>query len=150
METQSNTDFPLEQSARWNGLEVPIEIEPEEDGEVSPVQREAVRLIQTLPPDILEKAAPVVVKNYETYREIYRDLLDDSDNPFRLPLARPADVWKQVEAISFFVPPHEGRVVPTFFLRAECEWDPEHGLEVRFRNGVADISSQQGELGIDD
>jgi len=143
METPSNTDFRLEQSAKWNGVQIPIEIEPEESGEVSPVQREAVRLIQSFPPDILEKCAPAVVQNYE----VYRDAVGDEDCP---PLARPADVWKQVHATNFSVPPHEGRTVPTFFLQAEIDWDVEHGLSVRFRNGVADISNQQGELGIDD
>lgn len=150
MENQSNPDFPLEQSASWNGAQIPIEIEPEGSGEVSPVQREAVRLIQSFPPDILDLAAPALMQNYETYREIYRGLLDDSDNPFRLPLARPADVWKQVHATRFFVPQHGEYTTPTFFLYAEIDWDVEHGLEVRFRNGVADAAGQQGDLGIED
>ncbi len=29
---------------------------------------------------------------------------------------------------------------------AECDWDPEHGLAVRFRNGRADPANQQGEI----
>ncbi|WP_176727091.1 hypothetical protein [Nostoc sp. KVJ20] len=33
------------------------------------------------------------------------------------------------------------------FFVDECDWDPEHGLEVRFRNGVADDADQIGEIG---
>lgn len=143
MENQSNPDFPLEQNASWNGAQSPIEIEPEGSGEVSSVQREAVRLIQSFSPDILDLAAPAVITNYE----IYREMLDDEDCP---PLAQPTDVWKQVRATKFSVPPHDGTVAPTFFLLAEIDWDVEHGLEVRFRNGVADAASQQGDLGIED
>ncbi|MFW9263727.1 DUF6985 domain-containing protein [Nostoc sp. CALU 546] len=34
-----------------------------------------------------------------------------------------------------------------FKLIAECDWEPEHGLEVCFRNGVADDVDQIGETG---
>jgi len=143
MENQTNSGFSLEHSALWNGVLIPVEIEPEADGEVSPVQREALRLCQLLPLDILETAAPAVVQNYEVYRE----MLGDDDCP---PLARPSDVWKQVHATRFSIPPHEGHPIPTFFLDAEIDWDVEHGLTVRFKNGHADESNQQGEIGIDD
>ncbi len=72
---------------------------------------------------------------------------DDEDLP---PLRTPADVWLSVQPSYVSVPPHHHTGVPTFLLFAECDWDPEHGLVVRFRNGHADAASQQGELGLED
>lgn len=63
------------------------------------------------------------------------------------PLASPADVWQAVRPTLIGVPAHGERTVPTFPLLSECDWNPEHGLVVRFRNGRA-ATSQQGELGI--
>ncbi len=133
----------LDYLVKWNGADVPLSIEPEEDGEVSPVQREALRLALGFPPDILERCAPAALQNYEVYRENW----GDEDYP---PLARPSDVWTLVTPRNFTIPPHYGLDVPTFFLNAECDWDVEHGLTVRFKNGVADESNQAGEIGLDD
>lgn len=130
-------------SVIFNGTEVPVEIEPEANGEVSPQQREALRLLLSLPPDAREAAAPAVVQNYE----VYRDAIGDEEMP---PLTRLADVWTLVEATSFQIPAHGTVSTPTFFLLAECDWDPEHGLVVRFRDGQADAASQQGELDLED
>jgi hypothetical protein len=57
-------------------------------------------------------------------------------------------VWDQVTFSYLFVPPHAAYNLqtPIFKLFAECSWDLEHGLEVRFHNGVADAASQQGDL----
>jgi hypothetical protein len=139
----NNFDASQPQTVTFNGAQVPVEIEPEANGELSTPQREALRLLQNLPSDVLELAAPAVVQNYEVYREA----IGDDELP---PLEAPVDVWKRVEPTSFFIPPHDETTTPTFFLQAECDWDPEHGLEVRFRNGQADASDQQGEMGLED
>lgn len=127
----------------WNGAPVPLSIEPEKSGEVSDVQREALQLALSMPPDILEVSAPIVVQNYE----IYREAIGDEEVP---PLAQPLDVWKAVTQTEFVVPMHGDCLIPTFFLRAKCAWNPEHELEVRFRDGVADASGQQGEQPLED
>ncbi len=134
-----------ERRVHFNGVDIPIEVEPEGDDTkaLSPVQREAVRLALTLPPGVLEAAAPAVVQNYE----VYRDAVGDEELP---PLQAPVDVWQRVEPSYISVPPHGDITTPNFFLLAECDWDPEHGLQVRFRNGHADASNQQGELGLED
>lgn len=126
----------------FNGVEVPIEVDAE-GGEMSPQQQEALRLLLSLPSDVLETSAPAVVQNYEVYREA----IGDEELP---PLENEVDVWKLVTPTSFEIPDHGNVTTPTFFLQAECDWDPEHGLVVRFRNGQADASDQQGELGIED
>jgi hypothetical protein len=125
----------------FNGFEVPVKIEPEDTSTLtlSPVQRSAVRLALELPPEVLTLAAPAVVQNYEVYRE----MLGDEELP---PLQVPEDVWKAVQPSYILVPRHFDVTIPTFMLKAECDWDPEHGLVIRFRNGHADASSQQGEL----
>ena len=137
-----NLDLDGEYTVPFNGVEVPIEIESDSQrGQVQ--QQAALRLLLSLPPDILQDAAPAVVQNYEVYREA----IGDEEMP---PLANPVDVWKLVEPTSFLIPEHGAVTTPTFLLMAECDWDPEHGLVVRFRNGHADASNQQGELGIED
>lgn len=133
----------LEQQVRFNGADIPLRIEPEEGQArtLSDVQRKAVRLALALPPDVLAAAAPAVVQNYEVYRE----MIGDDELP---PLQSPTDVWETVEPSYIEVPAHGTTMTPTFLLFAECDWDPEHGLVVRFRNGHADAANQQGELGL--
>ena len=125
-----------------NGVEVPVEIETDETGP-SPQQLKALSQALNLAPDVLEKSAPAVVQNYEVYRE----MIGDDELP---PLQNLIDVWKLVEPTDIYIPPHDAATPPGFFLMAECDWDPEHGLVVRFRGGVADAASQQGELDIAD
>ena len=123
---------------------VPIWVEPE-TGKVnqpSLLQREAIRQALSLPSDVLRITAPIVMQNYEVYRE----MVGDEEMP---PLSDPLQVWEQVTFSNLLVPTHSdyGLEISSFMLRAECSWDLEHGLEVRFRNGVADAASQQGDLG---
>ena len=121
---------------------IDLEADVTETGELSLLQREAIRQALALPPDVLRISAPVVMQNYEVYRE----MVGDEEMPR---LSDPIQVWEEVTFSNIFVPSHSdwGLEVPSFMLRAECSWDPEHGLEVRFRNGVADAASQQGDLG---
>ena len=137
--------WTLERSLMFNGVELPIRIEPEKDDppEISPVQRQALREVLSLPPDVLERSAPAVVQNYEVYRE----MLGDDELP---PLGVPTDVWGLIEPSYIMVEKHDQVTTPTFFLLAECDWDPEHGLIVRFHQGYADAADQQGELGLTD
>lgn len=135
-------DLTAQYTVTFNGVEVPIEIEPE-TGDSSAQQREALSALLSLSPQVLEESAPAVVQNYEVYREA----IGDEEMP---PLQNPVDVWQSVQATKFVIPAHDNYSTPTFLLIAECDWDPEHGLEVRFRNGRADAADQQGELGIED
>lgn len=151
METKQDKEFgtvlyvqgncELEQRVVLGGQEVPIRVDGEEDeGNLSPMQRQAVRHALALGPDALEVAAPVVVQNYEVYREA----LDEEQTP---QLERLVDVWKQVRIKCISVPAHHDVQNAYFEFQAECDWDPEHGLEVRFRNGVALDANQSGETG---
>ncbi|BBD63091.1 hypothetical protein NIES2109_59410 (plasmid) [Nostoc sp. HK-01] len=136
--------WTLEQSAVLGDRRVPICVDFEQGqiGELSSLQREAIRQALTLPADVLGITAPVVLQNYDVYRE----MIGDQEMP---PLANPIHVWDQVTFSYIYVPPHVEYELdtPTFELIAECDWEPEHGLEVRFRNGVAMEADQIGETG---
>ncbi|MEH2079526.1 MAG: hypothetical protein V7K89_05785 [Nostoc sp.] len=82
---------------------------------------------------MLRITAPVVLQNYD----VYCDMIGDQEMPL---LADPSQVWDQVTFSYIYVPPHVeyDLDIATFKLIAECDWEPEHGLEVRFRNGVGD------------
>ncbi|WP_414574098.1 DUF6985 domain-containing protein [Nostoc sp. CCY 9925] len=107
-------------------------------GELSSLQREAIRQALALPPDVLHITAPLVLQNYD----VYRDMIGDESMPL---LANPIQVWDQVTFSYIYV--EYDLDIATFKLIAECDWEPEHGLEVRFRNGVADDADQIGETG---
>ncbi|WP_414572333.1 DUF6985 domain-containing protein [Nostoc sp. CCY 9925] len=136
--------WTLEQSAVLGDRRVPICVDFEQGqiGELSSVQREAIRQALALPPDVLSITAPVVLQNYDVYRE----MIGEQEMP---PLANPIQVWDRVTFSYIYVPPHVeyDLDIPTFELIAECDWEPEHGLEVRFRNGVATEADQIGETG---
>ena len=132
--------WTLERRVNFNGHSIPVEIKPEfETLAISQVQRQAVQIALNLPSDTFLLSAPVVIQNYECYEEN----LDETE---LLELTDPIGIWKAIEPSYISVPAHEDVIIPTFILYAECIWDEEHGLEVRFRNGYADESDQQGRL----
>jgi hypothetical protein len=140
--TEDEVGWVLERRAVFGGAQVPIEIELDDEGKLDEFQRQAVRQALALRPNVLQEAAPAVVQNYEVYREMIGDELP--------PLGSPVDVWQQVHIEKISVPRHYDAQHSYFFLRAECDWDEEHGLEVRFRDGAPIDASQQGDLTIDD
>ena len=138
--TRDGSHWRLERTIVFAGQDVPIEIEEDEDGNFEPLQREAVRLALALGPDAHEEAAGAVVQNYE----VYRAALDEERTP---QLSRLVDVWQQVRIKHIYVPRHYEAQNAYFEIHAECDWDPEHGLWVSFRNGVAIEANQAGETG---
>ncbi|WP_138506823.1 DUF6985 domain-containing protein [Nostoc sp. PA-18-2419] len=136
--------WTLEQYAVLGDHCVPICVDFEQGqiGELSLLQREAIRQALALPSDVLSITVPLVLQNYNVYRE----MIGDEEMP---QLANPIQVWDKVTFSYIYVPPHVeyDLHIPTFKLIAECDWEPEHGLEVSFRNGVADDADQIGETG---
>lgn len=132
--------WTLAQCAVLGDRRVPICVDFEQGqiGELSSLQREAIRQALALPPDVLRITAPLVLQNYD----VYRDMIGDESMPV---LANPIQVWDRVTFSYIYV--EYDLDIATFKLIAECDWDPEHGLEVRFRNGVADDADQIGETG---
>ncbi|MEH2359160.1 DUF6985 domain-containing protein [Nostoc sp.] len=138
--TLEDNYWTLAQCAVLGDRRVPICVDFEQGqiGELSLLQREAIRQALALPPDVLRITAPVVLQNYD----VYRDMIGDESMPL---LANPIQVWDQVTLSDIYV--EYDLDIATFKLISECDWDPEHGLEVRFRNGVADDADQIGETG---
>ena len=126
----------LERGVLFAGAPVPIIAEPDEDGGCGfdTMQRVAVRLALALGPGAAKEAAGTVVQLYEIYRAAIGDGLPQ--------LERPADVWRQVRIGCIWVPRHYDAQHAYFLIEAECDWDPSHDLEIRFRNGVAIESDQ--------
>lgn len=137
-------DGVLEPRAVFGPHQVEVRVEiAHEQNELTEAQRQVLRSALNLPSDVLARAAAPVVQNYD----IYRDMIGDEELP---PLTDPALVWDQVDISYLHVPRQAEGARPGFLLYGECSWDPEHGLVIRFRDGVADAASQQGELGLDD
>ena len=135
----------LKRHTLFNGVELKIEIKPEYDTRtISPLQMAAAKIALSFPTDSLSKSAPAVLQNCEACGT---DLLDDHK---ALDIQNPIDVWRYVSLEKIVVPPHEssGVIIPSFMVYGECLWEPEHGLEIRFRNGYADESDQQGHIQI--
>ena len=141
MRAQGGDTWVLEQTLLLGSQLVAIEVERDEENALEPQQRQALRSLFALGSDALEQAAPAVVQNYEVFREASDD---DEQTP---PLDKPVDVWQQVQLDHIFVPRHYEARHAYFLLYATCDWDPEHGLEVRFRDGYAIEADQIGQSG---
>ena len=74
---------------------------------------------------------------------MYRQNFGDEEKVSQI--SRLVDVWQQVRIKYISVPLHYEAQNAYFRLYAECDWDEEHGLAVRFRNGVAFDSDQIGD-----
>ncbi len=142
--THPKSFSPNERRIVFAGRELPLSVDVTDESELSPLEREAMQLAEPFTLAQLAASAPAVVQNYEVYRESLGDDLPS--------LAQMADVWRQVRPAYVEVPNHTDYDLrePTFMLHAECDWDPEHGLMVLFRNGQACAANQAGELGYDD
>jgi len=90
-----------------------------------------------------DDATPYVFRNYrETCEEI-------GEAEVGIDIERPADVWNQVR-------PDEIHVKRRFYgdrkvyvqITAECVWEPEHGLQIVYREGseLKRVSQQDGHL----
>lgn len=138
--TAQGGSWVLEHRVLLDGQLVAIEVELDEE-KLEPQQRQALRHVLALGTEALENAAPAVVQNYEVYREA---IDDDEQMP---PLDRPVDVWRQVQIDHISVPRHYQAHHAYFLIYAECDWDCEHGLEIRFRDGVAIEADRVGGSG---
>lgn len=134
---QGSDEWRLERTVLLGGAPIPIEVRRDGNTLLDPLQRQAIRSALALDANALEEAALAVVQNYEVYRE----MIGDDEMP---PLEKPMDVWQQVRLSHISVASHREVQHAYFLLHAECDWDPEHGLEVRFRDGVAIECDQEG------
>ena len=100
----------------------------------------AVTTFLALEPSVLTAAAPAI---FEYYLEIKRDLGDELD----VEISGPEDVLDHVDlGDEPIVSRDDDRVYVS--LECECDWEPEHGLQIVFRDGaeVTKVGPYDGHL----
>lgn len=126
------------------GRTVHFMIDPEQkDGEVTDKQRQVYLSILKVPESTRRLMAPAM---YQNYRRI-RDSVDDDTMPS---IANATFVWRHVSPSQVFIPRHSTSRHEYFFVAFECAWEPEHGLEVLFKNGAIEHVSQQNGLALNE
>jgi len=90
-----------------------------------------------------DHAAPYV---FTFYRQICEALGDDE---IEARITSPADVWKHVHPTEIHVSRrHRADKKVYVQITAECDWEPEHGLQIVYREGceLKRVSMQDGHL----
>jgi hypothetical protein len=93
----------------------------------------AVKNLLAAKPAVLGAAAPYVAQ----YRHDHLDAISEGEIP---PLEKPSDVWKEVRlgfemSVTKLDSGAEKGVY--FSLECNCDWEPEHGLQLVVRDGKA-------------
>jgi hypothetical protein len=103
----------------------------------------AIKVFLSLRPKDRLAASPYVYKNYLRIA----DVADDEDLGCRID--SDADVWRHVRPSEVFVS-RRRRQDRAIYVRitAECDWEPEHGLQIIYRRGseLSRVSAQDGHL----
>ena len=90
----------------------------------------AIANFLSIPPDVLRRAEDDL---FAYYRDM-ADVLGDDEVP---QIATPADVWSHVQFGAephFIRRPDDDKVY--VLLECECDWEPEHGLQLVFKDGL--------------
>ena len=87
----------------------------------------AVENFLGLSPDSREELTGLVYANYQ-------EVLNDCDLP-PLPMGSKSDIWKYVYPKAVSVKQHWEEEDIYVIVTGNCEWEPEHGLQLVFRNG---------------
>lgn len=88
-------------------------------------------------------ASPYVFKNYQQIASVLRK------EDIGCEIAAEIDVWKHVRPTEIFVSRrNRGSRAICIQILAECDWEPEHGLQIIFRDGrvLSRVSAQDGHL----
>lgn len=114
------------------------------DGDDKPEEfASAVRRFLGLSSQDRDSAAPYVFKNY---REICEAI---GDGEVGVEIVEPNNIWKHVRPDEIHVSrrPYGDRKVYVQ-ITAECAWEPEHGLQIVYREGfeLKRVSQQDGHL----
>lgn len=94
---------------------------------------EAIANFLRISPAALQESGPHVFRYYEDCREDW-----DPDNEELVEILSPAEVWRHVrlgsEPIVSRRPYGDKGIYVS--LTCRCEWEPEHGLQIVFKNGL--------------
>ena len=89
-----------------------------------------------------EAASQYVYKNYTAFVDAVGD--DDVD----VRIEDPRDVWNHVHPSEIYVIRRRKDKNVYLSIAAECDWEPEHGLQIVYRTGdqLSRVSAQDGHL----
>lgn len=105
--------------------------------------KNAINAFLALTQDARNAAAPFVFANYRRMA----GLVGEEDLGCRIASER--DVWPHVQFSEVFVSQqHHGDKAIYVQIMAECDWEPEHGLQLVYRGGkeLTRVSEQDGHL----
>jgi hypothetical protein len=126
----------------FDGKKFAIILEVLEDSDEEDVQSAIVCFLNLGPKDRL-RASQYVFANY---REI-ANLVSKED--LGCQIASKEDVWEHVHPSEIFVSKRDRRDRAIYIqITAECDWEPEHGLQIIYRRGaeLSRVSDQDGHL----
>jgi hypothetical protein len=114
------------------GRDVAVTVHREADA-VTPAQAAALAQLLTLPP------GPPADLTHQVALQCWRSYSDEVELQVR------GDVWGLVEVTDLFIPRHARSRDRYGFLGGECAWDPEHGLDILYKNGRPfEVGPQRG------
>lgn len=123
----------------WGRKELAINLYPE-DADLAPRQLEVLRAVLRHPHDLrptFERALfahykAEVERSYSAYDPVAHRDVPDSGPPT---LSRPSEVWSLIDEPEVYIHRHfRTPLAVEFELSFNCEWDPEHGLGVRYQD----------------
>jgi hypothetical protein len=103
----------------------------------------AIHTFLSMDDSALRAAAPAI---FEYYRYITEAVIDDDDMDWYVEVTDPDDVWNHIEVGPYAIVRRDGRVYVS--VECECDWEPEHGLQIVFRDGrtVTKVGPYNGHL----
>lgn len=124
-----------------SGQRIPFTLMLEADGDQYPSDvNEAVASFLSLTKSDLDVASAKMFKNYRDFADVVE---------IDVEIACPADVWKHVSFKELYVDRRLRLDQDVYItLACECDWEPEHGLQLVYRRGskLVRISEQDGHL----
>lgn len=129
----------------FGGVALPFSVEGYQDDPAREDFHAAVRTFLTLDRAVLEEAAPAV---FAYYRDVAEEV-GDQDEDFPV-IDEPGEVWDHVRFDRHQASAQrDGEGEPVYVsVECECAWEPEHGLQIVFRDGarVTKVGPYDGHL----
>jgi hypothetical protein len=126
----------------FDGLSLPVTFDCVEEG--MPLDaRSALHAFLLLGDSERRAASPYVFKNYRDFVAVV------GDEDVGCEINDSADVWRFVTPTEIRVSRRPRRDQAIYVqIMAECEWEPEHGLQIVYRSGsrLSRVSDQDGHL----
>lgn len=125
-----SSPIPLEV---FMGKECRFIIEGYDDDVAKEDYHSTIAAFKTAPPHVLQNAEEFVFQYYQDINKFWK-----SSDPEFLFIDSPKDVWKHIQLGHDVVISRRGYGNNEIYVSIECEcdWEPEHGLQLVFKGGV--------------